>query len=224
MEEKTNVPEEEKEDLPPTFEGDDDKTSNGKEAEQSKKAQTAEQNAYFASKRREKEGKTYNDGVRETLKVNKYTNEPLKDDIDLENLRIMEELEAKGEDPTLGFIKYTAERERTEKVKAKEAEERRLKTEADFKEFYKTFPDVNREELNKDENFKMFARGKFGNEPLTKIYQDYLKVKGVGESKKKPEATPSSVGGSNSSMKKSVKEMTDEEALAEFYKKYPTRY
>lgn len=207
------------EDTPPNFEGDDNSSKNEvgtPKTDTSKKVQSAEMNSYYASKRREKEGKTrtYEEGVRENIKENPYTHTPILDDEDVATYNIMKEGNEKGEEPVSYYLKKVKE----EKTKSTAEAERQKAMNEDFAKFNKKYPDVN---LGKDEDFQDYANGKFGTKPLIELYERYLKITGkaVKEDTKKPNATPTSASGTTPS-KLSASDLSKEE----FDKLYEERF
>ena len=196
-----------------------DETSKS-QGESEKKVQSAKVNSYFASKRRENEKKTYEDGIRETLKVNPYTGDEMVDDFDLQVYQEMKKLDEKGEDPIKGYAKLSAEKSRKRRLEEKEKQEQKNKMDKDLADFKKKYPDVDITEILKnDEDFKDYATGKLGFYPLASIYAGYIKL----TTKYKPAAdisTPSSQG-KGEPKKKSISEMTDEEIQKEYEKHFP---
>lgn len=200
---------------------------------QSKKPQSKAMNARFAAERREREArakaereakeaerKAYVKGQLDSLKTNPYTDEPISDEIDLEQYKVMRSLDEAGKDPIRGFAKAWAERTRSESAKRAEAERESKAKEAemagkaakDVDDLVKAYPSVDTAALAKDESFQRFASGKYGRWTLTEIYEAYKGGKG-GQAESKPKrSSPSSLpGGTNEP--KSISDMTDEEFL-----------
>lgn len=207
---------------------------------QSKKGQSKAMNAKFAAERREREArakaereareaerKAYVKGQLDTLKTNPYTEEPIADEIDLEQYKLMKELDDAGKDPVRGFAKAWAERTRSEAMKKADAEKEsqaKSKAEADrakaeVDDLLAAYPDADAAALAKDNGFQQFASGKYGRWTLTEIYEAY-KAKGGRQAESKPKrSSPSSLpGGTNEP--KSLKDMTDDEFLAYRMEKY----
>jgi len=218
------------------------------------KEETKDKNAYYAQKRREQEAKAkeksqtdiiekerqdaYLKGKLDATKVNKFTDEPIEDEYDLEIYELQLELDKQGKDPINDLGAELAKRNRSKKLaeaeqlKAKETEQEKIKQEiAKFKESY---PNVNVSELSKDEDYVKYAENKFGRWTLEEIYEGYLKVKkakaseeqerSAGDNAKqlanKRSKVPSSNPVSQPTLNKSVSEMTDEEFREYWKKKY----
>lgn len=229
--------EEGKEKAEPAGNGADD---GGADGTQPKKAQSKAMNAKFAAERREREArakaereakeaerKAYVKGQLDTLKANPYTDEPISDEIDLEQYKLMRELDEAGKDPIKGFAKAWAERTRSEMAKKADAEresQAKSKAEADkakaeVDDLVRAYPEVDTAALAKDDGFQKFAGGKFGRWTLTEIYEAYKAKDGRQAESKPKRSSPSSLpGGTNEP--KSLKDMTDDEFLAYRMEKY----
>lgn len=182
-----------------------------------KPVQDAETNAYYASKRREKEAKkSYEDGIKDAIKVNPYTNEALKDDYDVKVYQTMKKLEEEGKDPLKALSSVLAE-----SYRSKEQEiENKKKINEDIAKFNTEFPNVNLETLlQSDERFIAYADGKLGKQPINEIYKKYLKLFGVKEEKKETTNMPSSTSKGNLTQK-SVRDMTEEEVHSLYEKTF----
>lgn len=148
-------------------------------AEAPKPKQTREENAEFARRRREEEqqraiAKAKEEAVIDALDgINPYTGQPIKDRQDVEEFFAMRDIKKRGGDPLTDYPEYLKQRERErEAEKVREAEQAAwYRTDRD--RFLQEFPDVNLEELIKDEHFQVFADGKVGNVPLVDIYRSY---------------------------------------------------
>lgn len=160
----------------------DDKPKDEPKNEEKKK-QTREENARYKQLRKEEELRkselekarkdAVNEFIKERYKVNTFTDEPLDDDYSIEVFKIQLEMHEKGLDPVKDFPKYYAEMQR---ANAKKLEEKRQKDEwfaKDFNDFKEVYPDVDIEELDKNEEFVKFSKGKIGNVPLKEIYEDF---------------------------------------------------
>lgn len=196
-----------------------------KEVEQPKKAQSEKVNSYYAQKRREQEKKekTYNDGIREAIKVNPYTNEVMNDDFDLQVYQEMKRLDDLGEDPLKGIAKAFSTYRRESETKIKQESERQESISKDVKEFQAEFPNVSVKNLTNDEMFVDYANGKWGNIPLAQIYKGYLKFKGSQKQETPKAQTPTSISQGTPKVK-SVDDLTDEEVEKEFYKKFTSNF
>lgn len=214
------------------------------EDKSSKKKQSRAENAKFAQQRREAKAakdreeeirkeayaKGKKDGKLEASKVNTFTNEPIKDEFDLEVFELQKKIEEEGGDPVSDLPKRWAALRRESVAKAKEekakSEESTKKVEEDTKDFIK-FIGSNKKasEIFKDKNFQLFINGRLGSKPLKELYQDYQAFKeslGISD-KVKESATdkatmPSTIG--NTSTKKKIEDMTSEEFEDYWRKKY----
>ncbi len=227
--------EEKAESEPSANEGDDGKEDGKSE----KKAQSKSVNARFAQERREREAqakakaekeareaerRAYVKGQVDTLKTNPYTGDPITDETDLEQYKVMKELDEKGDDPLKGFAKAWADRTRSEMSKreqaqAKKAEEAK-QAQKEVDDLVAAYPGLDVPALVKDDAFQKFASGKYGRWTLTEIYETY-KVKDGRQAESKPRAksSPSSMAGGTSEPK-SINDMTDDEFLRYRSEKY----
>lgn len=142
-----------------------------------KKKQSREENRKFAERRRElekqeKERKAieenaYRKAILEVVKTNPYNQKELKTDKDVRVYLNMKKLEEAGLDPIADYWQLeeviAKEKETTPKIDATE----------DALTFAKDFPEVSLSELNKNERFLKFAKGKIGIIPLSEVYSDF---------------------------------------------------
>lgn len=227
--------EEKAESEPSANEGDDGKEDGKSE----KKAQSKSVNARFAQERREREAqakakaekeareaerRAYVKGQVDTLKTNPYTGDPITDETDLEQYKVMKELDEKGVDPLKGFAKAWADRTRSEMSKreqaqAKKAEEAK-QAQKEVDDLVAAYPGLDVPALVKDDAFQKFASGKYGRWTLTEIYETYKAKDGrQAESKPRAKSSPSSMAGGTSEPK-SITDMTDDEFLRYRSEKY----
>lgn len=227
--------EEKAESEPSANEGDDGKEDGKSE----KKAQSKSVNARFAQERREREAqakakaekeareaerRAYVKGQVDTLKTNPYTGDPITDETDLEQYKVMKELDEKGDDPLKGFAKAWADRTRSEMSKreqaqAKKAEEAK-QAQKEIDDLVAAYPGLDVPALVKDDTFQKFASGKYGRWTLTEIYETYKAKDGrQAESKPRAKSSPSSMAGGTSEPK-SISDMTDDEFLRYRSEKY----
>lgn len=227
--------EEKAESEPSANEGDDGKEDGKSE----KKAQSKSVNARFAQERREREAqakakaekeareaerRAYVKGQVDTLKTNPYTGDPITDETDLEQYKVMKELDEKGDDPLKGFAKAWADRTRSEMSKreqaqAKKAEEAK-QAQKEVDDLVAAYPGLDVPALVKDDAFQKFASGKYGRWTLTEIYETYKAKDGrQAESKPRAKSSPSSMAGGTSEPK-SINDMTDGEFLRYRSEKY----
>ena len=142
-----------------------------------KKKQSREENRKFAERRRELEKqekerkaieeKAYRKAILEVVKTNPYNQKELKTDKDVRVYLNMKKLEEAGLDPIADYWQLeeviAKEKETTPKIDATE----------DALTFAKDFPEVSLSELNKNERFLKFAKGKIGIIPLSEVYSDF---------------------------------------------------
>ena len=150
------------------------------------KAQTQEQNSENARRRREAERqaeiKKAENAAREKAIIeilngkNPYTEAPMKDHADVEEYLLMKEIEKSGGDPLSDFSKYQKERDRKRTEEAEKKARQREWYENDSKEFQAKHPEVNLQDLIKNENFQKYADGKVGVRPLSEIYEDFVEL------------------------------------------------
>lgn len=154
-----------------------------KEAEETPKAKEEvkpqQDNSENARRRREAERqaelkKARYDAIKEAVDgVNPFTNQPIEDDIDVEEYLAMKEIKKQGGDPLTDYSKYHKDKQKEE---AKIAEQK-LKDEEwienDYKNFKSKHPEVNLEKLALDTAFMQFAEELVGKKPMAEIYDSY---------------------------------------------------
>jgi hypothetical protein len=166
-----------------------------KDADTSDK-QSKEENAKFAKERREREKvqrlakekeleekrkreleEVRFNAIKETLGgVNPYTKTKIEDQYDMKEYLTMKEMEKEGLDPLQDYASYLKRKQReavAEAAKKEQTQSREKWVENDRKEFFEKYPDVNLEELFKNDKFKKFAYGKIGNISMASIYEDF---------------------------------------------------
>ena len=146
----------------------------------SKSAPKGEKSSEFARRRREAEqAKAIKEAeekaiIRALDGINPYTEEEMKDSHDVAEFLEMQEIKKNGGDPLSDFAKHRKERERKaaeEKAREQAASEQMNR---DLSDFSASYPDVNIDELIKDEAFNDYADGKIGRKTLKQIYEGYL--------------------------------------------------
>jgi len=161
-----------------------EKAAEAKRLADEKKAEDEKaRNAEEARKRREREkqeaiDKARLDAIKDLYDVNPYTNEPIESEDDIEEFKIMRKIEKDGGDPITDYHKYL---KKYNKEKAQQIEERTKAeehTQKDIEAFRTAHPEVQLNDVLKDEDFAIFSEGKIGNVPLTKIYEDFQKFVG----------------------------------------------
>ena len=227
--------EEKAESEPSANEGDDGKEDGKSE----KKAQSKSVNARFAQERREREAqakakaekeareaerRAYVKGQVDTLKTNPYTGDPITDETDLEQYKVMKELDEKGVDPLKGFAKAWADLTRSEMSKREQAQAKKAEeaqqAQKEVDDLVAAYPGLDVPALVKDDAFQKFASGKYGRWTLTEIYETYKAKDGrQAESKPRAKSSPSSMAGGTSEPK-SITDMTDDEFLRYRSEKY----
>lgn len=202
------------------------KEENARYAEARRQREKAE---LQAKEKEAREKEIYEQGYRkaqmDSVKTNPYTDTEITNEHDLEVYLKMKEFDDEGKDPLKEFPKYTARQltEADEKAKAeeeriakeketKEAEDRKLqaKIQTEREELVKAHPDLNLQELVKNEDFKKYANGKFGRWTYLEIVDGWLSNNTDKLSKKKQTSSITSVA-SGSKVVKSFKDMTDDE-------------
>lgn len=146
----------------------------------SKSAPKGEKSSEYARRRREEEqARAIKEAeekaiIRALGGINPFTEEEMKDSHDVAEFLEMQEIKKSGGDPLSDFAKHRKERERKaaeEKAREQAASEQMNK---DLSDFSASYPDVNIDELIKDEAFNDYADGKLGRKTLKQIYEGYL--------------------------------------------------
>ena len=136
------------------------------------------QNAENAKRRRERERARELEAVKvqtiiDAVGENPYTNEPIKDAADVEEYLTMREIAKNGGDPISDYASYHKNKARRESEAADKAQKEKEWFDADRAAFVDKFPEVDIEELIKNEQFAEYADGKVGVKPLSEIYEGY---------------------------------------------------
>lgn len=167
-----------------TEEGREDSTTNTEEDGKKEKAkQSKEKNREFAEKRRaEKVAKEETElkVLKEYVGKNPYTNEPIETLRDVKVYKTMKQIEKNGGDPIGDYHKYAG----LEEQKAIDNEKARTETiKKEVEDFRTAFPDVNLNELSKEQDFMKFSNKLIGKVPLKDIYEAYSSLRsGLKES------------------------------------------
>lgn len=112
----------------------------------------------------------------------------MEDEVDIEEYLAMKEIAKKGGDPLKDFAKFTKDKQKEElKVKQQEEEQDEW-INKDYEDFKSKYPKVDLTELDKDENFKMFAEDKVGKLPMSQIYASYQELVSNIQKKERQEA------------------------------------
>lgn len=149
--------------------------------------QSKDENTKFAQIRRKaeqeaaqkygaKEKEAYERGRLDSFKgkINPYTNQVIEDMTDVQIYEDMIKLAEEGKDPILDYANYIANKQRAIEQKEREQKEAQLKAENEVNDFVKKYPDVNLNDLLKNEEFLDYAEGK--SKPLISIYESFNKL------------------------------------------------
>lgn len=205
-----------------------------------KKTQSNAQNSEYARKRREAERKAeleraredarYNALIEFTNGVNPYTDEEIKDKIDIEKYLAMKEIEKNGGDPIADYHNFQSKKQKEEIETKKKVDNEKQWYANDRKDFFSKHPEMTDETLSsilQDEQFLLYGEGKFGNKPLSEIYDGFNKVMSTFESKAKSmaekmyankQSSPGPLNSSEVSKIKSWADMSPKEFEAEIQK------
>lgn len=146
-----------------------------------KEMQTKEQNAENARRRREaqkqKEIREMRDKtIISTLRgKNPYTNEEMKDSLDVEEYLAMREIEENGGDPVEDYNRVRKQKARDDAKQQEETSKQEEWFQKDREDFCSAHPDVDLDELIANEDFRDYADGKVGKRTMTDIYAGYMK-------------------------------------------------
>lgn len=105
--------------------------------------------------------------------VNPYTQEPLETELDYEQYKIMKSISDSGGDPLKDYYKHAKNIQVQTQTSQAQEELQRQKVNDDINSFRQKYPTIDVGELLKDNNFNSFADGKWGNQSIVKIYEDY---------------------------------------------------
>lgn len=189
-----------------------------------KKELSKEERAKFARLRREAEQKekiekdAFERGLIEAVDgINPFTNEPIKTRADIDEFLNMREASKAGYDPVSEYSKFLKEKQNKQAASSQTSS---FDYDSDRKEFLKSFPDIDLENLVADEDFNDFAEGLVGNVPLKDIYSKYQKFQAkieqltqqrVLKEMSKGKSSAGSLENKQEKKSKSFEEMTDEE-------------
>lgn len=214
-----------------------------KKVEEDKSQKTTTQdNSENARRRREAERqqelkRARYDAIKEAVDgVNPYTNKPIVDDLDVEEYLTMKEIKKQGGDPLADYSQYSKDKlkaeAQAEAESKKKQEEQEEWFENDYKDFKTKHPEVNLEELGKDNAFRAYAENLVGKKHMSEIYDNYQelvsRVKQEQSDKQarqvaNAKATPGSLTSSESDdneffTREQVKQMSQEEVHKNFDK------
>ena len=150
--------------------------------DEGKQTQSKEQNSQNARRRREEKrqaeiNNARNQAIIDALDgINPYTNEEMKDALDVEEYLAMKEIKKNGGDPVGDYTKIHKQKQREKAEKEKQDAQSQEWYANDRKDFAKKHPNVDINKLSEDANFVSFAGQRVGKEPLATIYSGYLEL------------------------------------------------
>lgn len=205
-----------------------------------KSIQSSEENSEYARKRRESERKNELKRAREEARINAlieftngfnpYTQEEIKDKVDIDKFLAMKEIERNGGDPISDYHNFQSKKKKEEIANIKKEDEERDWYANDRKIFFEKHPEMTESMLSsllKNEQFLLYGEGKFGNKPLSEIYDGFSKVMSTFENKAKSIAekmyankfsSPGALNSSEVSKTKTWEDMSATEFEAEIQK------
>lgn len=165
---------------------DDGKTDgNDQPAEEPKREpQSRERNAEEARKRRDAEKQAAIKQARVDAIIeatdgkNPFTGAEMKDADDVEEYLNMRKIQQEGKDPIADYAAWTKQQAKARKAEQEKQEKLKAQVDEDKASFRKAHPDVDLNDLFKNEAFTDYAEGKLGSKPLTQIYDGYQKLVG----------------------------------------------
>lgn len=153
-----------------------------KESKAPEVKQSQQDNSENARRRREAERQTElkkarYDAIKEAVDgINPYTNKPIVDDIDVEEYLQMKEIKKAGGDPLADFSQHIKDKQKEEAKANQEKEKQEEWFENDYKDFKTKHPEVDLNELDKDDAFKTYAEDLVGKKPMSEIYDSYQDI------------------------------------------------
>ena len=205
-----------------------------------KKIQSSAQNSEYARRRREAERKAELERAKEEARnnaiieftngINPYTDEEIKDKVDIEKYLAMKEIEKNGGDPIADYHKVQSKKQKEEIENKKKADDEKQWYENDRKDFFSKHPemtDLSLSNLLQNEQFLLYGEGKFGSKPLAEIYDGFNKMMSTFENKAKSmaekmyankQSSPGPLNSSEVSKTKSWADMSPKEFEAEIEK------
>lgn len=179
----------EEEEEPKKEEVKEDKPQNEKERK-SKNYNAAKERIEARKKKELEQAKrqSYIEGVKKsTGGINRFTNEKIVDEIDVQIFETMCEMEEQGLDPVEDYHKYAAKIERQRRqqeaqaLASKEAEQKKIDEE--MHDFVESYGQDTVKKILDDEAFAEFSEDLLGNIPIKKIYERFLKYNAKSEAK-----------------------------------------
>lgn len=145
-------------------------------------------------------------------KENPYTNQTIKDDYDVQEYLEMYKLDSEGKDPINDYRELQKQKARDEAKKQIELDEKAKQEkwfEDDTKRFIGDYSQEKLQELMKDEDFNLFAKGKIGKVSLSDIYSDYEKL--ISKYEKKSVETAKQIIANNNATPGAIEEQEVQE-------------
>ena len=204
-------------------------TTNDESQEETKETQSKEDNKYarMARLQAQKEAEKKIEQVRKEAyekglaqgkvesyigKQNPYTGQVINDDYDVQEYLDMYKLDSEGKDPISDYRELQKQKAREEAKKQIELDEKKKQDkwyEDDTKNFVDSYSVEKLQELTKDEDFNLFAKGKIGKVPLSDIYDDYQKL--ISKYEKKSVETAKQIIANNSTTPGAIEEQEAKE-------------
>ena len=143
---------------------------------------------------------------------NPYTGQTINDDYDAQEYLEMYKLDMEGKNPINDYRELQKQKAREEAKKQLELDEKAKQNkwyQDDTKNFVDTYSVEKLQEITKDPDFDLFAKGKIGKVPLTEIYEDYQKI--ISKYEKKSVETAKQLVANNSTTPGAMEEGTPQE-------------
>jgi hypothetical protein len=146
-----------------------------------KHRQSAKENAKQAEKRRARESMSMTERdeiILETLgRKNPFTGGDMADSEDVEEYLLQKEISEKGGDPVGDLAAYRKQKAREKRAAEASEVEGKQRMATELNEFREKFPNVNVQELLRDEDFAEYADGKLGRKTISAVYEAYVNYK-----------------------------------------------
>ena len=143
---------------------------------------------------------------------NPYTGQTINDKYDVEEYLEMYKLDSEGKDPINDYRELQKQKARDEAKKQIELDEKAKQEkwfEDDTKNFIDSYSQEKLQELMKDEDFNLFAKGKIGKVALSNIYEDYEKL--ISKYEKKSVETAKQIIANNNATPGAIEEQEVQE-------------
>lgn len=190
--EKKDLPDDSNENIKDDGKEDPDFTDNSNENSNEKQDPNKGKNSFFAQMRREREAKEKANNQEENKEEsaylkgviagtggkNPYTGQEIKDELDLREFKLMQELANNGKDPVKDYLEALKTKERDSILASKQEKEKeqmqRQKFTNEFNDFVNTYGAEKLDEISKNEEFTQFADMYIGEVPIKKIYERFV--------------------------------------------------